>query len=227
MCKRRRPLKSRNEFRSNVDGEWERHVLRDLWIEAPIVNLVIHIPHGGADEAAVAFSLAQQAPSFTMEWRGGDRMSIAIFPSLPTGIDLAVQLVGEAIQISGAWASVNARALSSLAKLWQRLNCYRDSLNAPDRGRYCLEKTAFFNTLVGCEAHRCPVPCQFICTPCMRMSQDESPVDVERRFEAAMELAEIAWCPNLKMPGFGSQVGRVLLTIEPGSGKDRSVDWRR
>lgn len=207
MCKRRRPLKSRNEFRSNVDGARERHVRRALWIETPIVNLVVHIPHGGADEAAVAFSLAQRAPSFTMERRGSDRMSIAIFPSLPTGIDLAVQLVGEAIQISGAWASVNARALSSLAKLWQRLNCYRDGLNAPDRGRYCLEKTAFFNTLVGCEEHRCPVPCQFICTPCVRMSQDQSPVDVENRFEVAMELAEIAWCPNIKMSGFGSQVG--------------------
>ena len=34
-------------------------------------------------------------------------MSIAIFPSLPTGLDLAVQLVGETIQIPGAWASIN------------------------------------------------------------------------------------------------------------------------
>jgi hypothetical protein len=193
---------------------------RVLRIEAPIMNLVVHIPHGGPDEAAVAFSLAQRAPSFTMEWRGADRMSIAIFPSLPTSLDLAVQLVGEAIQISGAWASVNSRALSSLAKLWQRLNCYRDSLNAPDGGRYCQEKTAFFNILVGCEEHRCPVPCQFMCTSCMRMSQDESPLDVEQRFEMAMELAEIAWCPNLNVSGSGSQVGRVLLTIDPGSGKD-------
>jgi hypothetical protein len=52
------------------------------------------------------------------------------------------------------------------------------------------------------------------------MSQDQFPVDVENRFEVAMELAEIAWCPNLKMSGFGSQVGRVLLTIDPGSGKE-------
>jgi hypothetical protein len=155
-----------------------------------------------------------------MEWVHGERVGIAIFSSLPKGVDLAVQLIGEAIHIEGAWASVNAKPISSLTKLWQRLNCYRDSLNALDRGRYCLEKTAFFNTLVGCEEHRCPVPCQFICTPCMRMSQDQSPVEVEHRFEVAMELAEISWCPNLKMSGSGSQVGRVLLTIEPGSGKD-------
>ena len=163
------------------------------------MNLVVHIPHNGADEAAAAFSLAQRVPSFTMEWTGSGRMSIAIFPSLPTGLDLAVQLVGEAIQIPGAWASINARPLSTLTKLWQRLNCYRDSLEAPDRRRYCLEKTAFFNTLVGCEGHRCPVPCQFICTPCMRMTQDQSAIDVENRFEVATELAEIAWCPNLDL----------------------------
>ena len=161
------------------------------------MNLVVHIPLNGADEAAAVFSLAQRAPSFTMEWTGSGRMSIAIFPSLPTGLDLAVQLVGEAIQIPGAWASINARPLSTLTKLWQRLNCYRDSLEAPDRQRYCLKKTAFFNTLVGCEGHRCPVPCQFICTPCMRMTQDQSAIDVENRFEVATELAEIAWCPNL------------------------------
>ena len=109
--------------------------------------------------------------------------------------------------------------LSSLAKLWQRLNCYRDSLDAPDRERYCLEQTAFFNTLVGCEGHRCPVPCQFICTPCMRMTQDQSTVDGENRFEVATELAEIAWCPNLKVSGPGGQTGRALLMMDPGSTK--------
>ena len=163
------------------------------------MNLVVHIPHDGADEAAAAFSLAQRAPSFTMEWTGSGRMCIAIFPSLPIGLDLAVQLVGEAIQIPGAWASINARPLSTLTKLWQRLNCYRDSLEAPDRQRYCLEKTAFFNTLVGREGHQCPVPCQFICTPCMRMTQDQSAIDAENRFEVATELAEISWCPNLDL----------------------------
>ena len=154
-----------------------------------------------------------------MEWTRSGRMNIAIFPSLPTGLDLAVQLVGEAIQIPGAWASINARPLATLTKLWQRLNCYRDSLNAPDRQRYCLEKTAFFNTLVGYEGHRCPVPCQFICTPCMRMTQDQSTIDVENRFEVATELAEIAWCPNLNVSGLSSQAGRALLTIDPGSTK--------
>jgi hypothetical protein len=134
-------------------------------------------------------------------------------------MESAVQLIGEAIRLSGAWASVNSKRILSLTKLWQRLNCYRDSLNAPDRERYCLEKTAFFNTLVGCEGHRCPVPCQFICTPCMRMTQDQSTVDVENRFEVGAELADIAWSPNLNLSGFDSQAGRAVLTIDSGSTK--------
>mgnify|MGYP001217394076 FL=1 len=183
------------------------------------MNLVVHIPYQADEESSRVLSLARQAPSFTMEWVDDRKVAIAIFSSLPAGIDLAIQLVGEAVRLSGAWASINSKRISSLTKLWQRLNCYRDSLNAPDRERYCLEKTAFFNTLVGCEGHRCPVPCQFICTPCMRMTQDQSTIDVENRFEVATELAEIAWCPNLNLSGPGSQAGRALLTIDPRSAK--------
>ena len=162
--------------------------------------LVVHIPYQVDEEVSRAVSLARQAPTFTMEWTGSGRMSIAIFPLLPTDLDLALQLIDEAIQIPGTWASINARPFSNLTKLWQRLDCYRDSLKAPDRQRYCQEKTARFNTLVGCEGQRCPASCQFICTPCMRMAQDQSTIDVENRFEVAAELAEIAWCPNLRMP---------------------------
>lgn len=164
------------------------------------MHLVVHIPYQTDEGSSQVMSLARQAPSFTMEWVDHQKMAIAIFSSLPVSIDLALQLVGEAIQLSGAWASIDSERISSLAKLWQRLNCYRDSLNAPDRQRYCREKAAFFNTLVGCEGQRCPISCQFICTPCMRMTQDQSSIDVENRFEVAVELAEISWCPNLRMP---------------------------
>lgn len=51
--------------------------------------------------------------------------------------------------ISSGECEHKCRLLSSLAKLWQRPNCYRDSLDAPDRECYCLEKAALFNTLVG------------------------------------------------------------------------------
>ena len=138
-----------------------------------------------------------------MEWTGDQRVAIAIFPSLPTGIDLAVQLVGETVRVPHAWASLNAKPMSSLTKLWQRLVCYRDSLPAEDPARYCRERSALFNTLVGCEDHHCPVPCQFICTPCMHVAQDGAAGRSDRPYRVAAELAEIDWCPRLKLPADG------------------------
>ena len=183
------------------------------------MHLVVHLPYKADEESARALSLAQQAPIFTMDWVGDQKVAMGMFPSLPSGIDLAVQLVGETVSLPGALASINSERISSVTKLWQRLNCYRDSLNAPDRERYCLQKTAFFNTLVGCEGHRCPIPCQFVCTPCRHMLQDQPALDIDNRLAVATELAEMAWCPNLKVSGPGSQAGRPLLTIDPGSTK--------
>ena len=164
------------------------------------MRLVIHIPYRPDEESSSALSLARQAPSFTMEWVNDEKVAIAMFSSLPTGIEAAVRLVGEAIRLPGAWASMDAKPISSLAKLWQRLTCYRDSLETDDPIRYCCEKSALFNTLVGCEGHRCPVPCQFICRPCMRMEQEGTELMAPDQFIVAAELAEIAWCPRLHFP---------------------------
>jgi hypothetical protein len=180
------------------------------------VHLVVHIPHRTDEESSRALGLAQQAPSFTIEWEDNDKMAIAIFPSLPEGIEAAVQLVGEAVRLAGARASMNSKPVSSLTKLWQRLACYQDSLNVADPVRYCLEKSSLFNTLVGCEAHRCPVPCQFICTPCMRMEQEGTTVNPVNRYHVAAELGEIDWCPRLKLPGGGEPGGHTpILPIRP------------
>lgn len=187
-----------------------------------MIHLVVHIPFWVEEESTRALSLAQQAPIFLVEGIGAQRVARGIFPSLPAGIDLAVQLVGETVRLSGAWASINSKRMSSLTRLWQRLNCYRDGLNELDRERYCRRKTAFIHTLVGCEGDQrdhCPVSCQFICTPCMRLPQDQSSVDGEDRFAAATVVAEIDWCPNLIPSGPSSEAGRPLLTVDSSSMK--------
>ena len=82
-----------------------------------VMNLVVHIPHRVTEDGSSALSLAQRAPTFAIEWTNGERVNIAQFPSLPDGLDCALQLIGEAIRLQGAWASVNARPISSLVKL--------------------------------------------------------------------------------------------------------------
>lgn len=161
------------------------------------MNLVMHIPHRMTEEDSGALSLAQRAPAFIMELAGAERVCIATFPDLPKGIDLALQLIGESVCIPGAWASVNARPMSNLTKLWQRLECYRESLLAADAHRHCTEKSDLFHTLVGCEVSRCPVSCQFLCTPCRLMIQDDLDPALSVSAVDAATFAEVEWCPHL------------------------------
>jgi len=182
------------------------------------MHLVVHIPFRPDDESTRALGLARRAPSFTMEWVEDRKVAIAIYSSLPAGIDEAIRLIGEAVHLPEAWASMDSKRVSSLAKLRQRLSCYRESLDAGDAIRYCREKSALFNTLVRCEEHHCPVPCQFICTPCMKMKQEGTAVIPAYGYKVAVELAEIEWCPRLHLPS-----DEHAAVIEPRGAKSSAT----
>lgn len=180
--------------------------------------LVVHIPFRADEESARALGLARQAPSFTLEWSEGQQFAIAIFPSLQAEIDKAMQLIGEAARVPGAWASTNSKRVSGLTKLWLRLSCYRESLDVSDALRYCRDKSGQFNDLVGCKENHCPVPCQFICTPCLRLEREGLAVGSVERYKIAAELAEIDWCPKLMFPENDKAV-----IIEPRALKPQSA----
>ena len=183
------------------------------------MNLVVHIPCRSIDDSLNALSFARRAPTFTVEWVNDERVAIAIFPSLPVGIDLAVQLVGESLRLSGAWASVNAKPFSSLVRLWQRLVCYRGSLGVADPIQYCHEKATQFNALVSvsCEGHSNPVPCQFISMPYVRTSSEGPTVEADRQYELASTLAEVDWCPRLNLRSADLATSRAI----PPSGSNQ------
>lgn len=161
--------------------------------------------------------LSPAGPELYIEMTRDQKIATAVFPSLPTGIEATVQLVGDAVRLSGAWAIVNSKPISSLTKLWQRLACYRESLDVEDPLRYCGEKSALFNILVSCEEHRCPVPCQFICTPCMRMERGGTAASSIDRFKVAAELGEIDWCPRLQLLVEQAAVNKPRLLETPSS----------
>ena len=75
-----------------------------------------------------------------------------------------------------------------------------DVLAVHDPAYFCRQTFALFNALVGCEAHQCPVPGQFRCTPCMGMAWEGTTICPEKRFELSATLAEIDWCSDLKLP---------------------------
>lgn len=170
------------------------------------MHLVVHVPYGATEESERALSLARRAPSFTVERVENRRMAVAIFPSLPACIDPALELIGEAVRLPAVWASMNAAPVSSMTKLWQRLTCYRDSLAASDVRRYCLEQSAHFHALVGCEGHECPVSCQFICRPCLHAREDQGTAQAPESYVAVAVAAEIDWCPRLALPSSSTQL---------------------
>jgi hypothetical protein len=178
------------------------------------MNLVLHIPHRTLQGNAGALRLAQRAPTFTIEWLHDERVAVAIFPSLPEGIDLAVQLVGESMGLADAWASLNARPMSNLVGFWHRLVCYRDSLTAADPVRYCRERSIHFNALVACSERHERGICQFIAMPCGDMMGEGTKASV-RQLEVAARLAEIDWCPRLHLRPSGLAAPRP---ISPGNG---------
>ncbi len=181
------------------------------------MNLIVHLPYRVDEDSSRALSLAQRAPSFTVEWTGHRRMAVAIFSSLPKGLEEAVQLVGESVRLPGAWASLNAKPLSSLTGLWQRLSCFQDSLCAPDAARYCHERSVLFHQLVDCTAHRCPVSCQFMCRPCLTQGRTDQTASHHERWRRAAVSAEIDWCPRLQFPGddIGSPIDPASLRSHP------------
>lgn len=177
------------------------------------MHLVVQVPYDATEESERALSLTRRAPSFTVEWVEARRMAVARFPSLPAGIDLAVDLVGEAVRLPGVRASMNAVPVSTLTKLWQRLACYRDSLGAGDGRRYCFEKSAHFHALVGCEGRECPVSCQFICRPCLHTREGQETGRMPDSYMAAAVQAEIQWCPRLTLPPTASQLIVLSRTV--------------
>ena len=187
------------------------------------MNLVVHIPHQVAIDDSGALGLAQRAPAFILDRSGGQQICIATFPDLPKGIDLALQLVGEIVRVRGAWATVDTRPISNLTKLWQRLECYRESLQAHDPVRYCQEKSKFFHALVSCDARSCPVPCQFLCTPCMQVAPEGHDGARDLPLAEIAASGEIEWCPQLKqMRQETNHTPPVLLHLSKPSDRVRS-----
>lgn len=179
------------------------------------MNLVLHIPYRSLEGNAGALSLVQRAPTFTVEWVHDERVAVAIFPSLPEGIDLAVQLIGESMGLAGAWASINARPMSNLVGFWHRLVCYRDSLTAADPVQYCREQSLRFNALAACSEQHEWGMCQFIAMSCGDVMREETKT-AARQLQAAARLAEIDWCPRLHLRPSELAVPRP---ISPGNGK--------
>lgn len=125
---------------------------------------------------------------------------VLTFPELPRGIDLALRVIGESVRIPGAWATVGGQRMSSLVALWNRLDCYRQSLPHIDRIAYCQGRAAALRSLLGCGVPACATPCQFVCPQCMVKENAQLASLVHPETHMLLVFGEIDWCPNLVRP---------------------------
>lgn len=191
------PIRRSLDFHKHVLGRHHRNK-PDVAISS--MNLVVCIPESAAESFPDVLSLARLAPSFTIEGQGKERSCIAIFTDLPRSLDLAVRLIGEAVNIPGVRVSINARRVTSLTRFWSALLCYRESLNEPDPRGYCVKQSARLSGLSGCPDKACISHCQFICTRCLGVIRERGAPPIPTQLEAIAVQAEVEWCPNLKLP---------------------------
>jgi hypothetical protein len=164
------------------------------------MHLVVHIPASAEESFPDVLPLARLAPSFTTEGEGEEKIWVAVFIDLPRSLDLAVRLLGEVVNIRGAWASINARRVGSLSKFWTALLCYAESFSEPDARAYCLRKSARLSDLSSCPDDTCVSHCQFICTRCLGVSREQGAPPLGLQLREIARQAEVDWCPNLRLP---------------------------
>ena len=148
--------------------------------------------------------LIGEAPTDTFTHRveetGSGPHHVVSFVGLPEHIDVALRAIGESVRIPGSWATVDGQRMSSLVALWNRLDCYRQSLAVADRQAFCAGKAASLQSRLGCGAEACTAPCQFLCTQCTLMETHPTVSIVHPGTQVLAVLGEIEWCPNLARP---------------------------
>lgn len=161
--------------------------------------LRVQIPEADAVSNPVALSLIRWVPATYVEREGEDRVRVAVFANLPKSLDVAIRLIGEAVEMPRARVSVNDRPVASINKLWSALNCYRESLAEPDRQAYCARRAATVSDVGACPGKACISHCQFICTRCLQVSRELGAPPVSAQLHQIAVQAEVDWCPNLRL----------------------------
>ena len=164
------------------------------------MDITLYLP----DDSSLPFPLREhsleQAFTHRMEEAGSGLHHVVNFADLPDHIDVALQAIGESVRIPGAWAAVGGQRMSSLVALWNRLDCYRQSLSWSDRPTYCRNKAASVRIGLGCGLAFCSAPCQFLCPLCTLKDTPLAQSIVHPETQVLAVLGEIEWCPNLARP---------------------------
>ncbi len=164
------------------------------------MTIAVYLPDDGSLPQPLGEASARHALTHCIQHSGADRVQVVTVANVSQHIDVALQLIGESVRIAGSWATVNGQRMSSLVALWNRLDCYRQSLDAPDPQVFCASKAAALQATLGCAVESCAAPCQFLCRECTLIGIHPPTAIVQPETQVLAVLGEIDWCPNLRRP---------------------------
>jgi hypothetical protein len=134
-----------------------------------LVTIAVYLPDDGSVPQPLGEASAQHALTHCIQDSGSGRVQVVTMANVSQHIDLALQLIGESVRIAGSWATVNGQRMSSLVALWNRLDCYRQSLDAPDPPVFCASKAVRSS---GNSGLQCGVLCGSLSVSLPRMHPD-------------------------------------------------------
>lgn len=164
------------------------------------MQIAVYLPDDGSVPQPLGEASSRHAFTHCIQDYGSYRVQVVSVANLSQHIDVAMQLIGESVRIAGSWATVNGQRMSSLVALWNRLDCYRQSLDAPDPQVFCASKAAALRARLGCRGESCWAPCQFLCRQCTLVGSHPLTAIVQPETQMLAVLGEIEWCPNLRRP---------------------------
>lgn len=163
-----------------------------------MVNVALYVPRETALPSKVREAATGEVCTHRLEETDCGPHHVLTFAGLPDSLDLLLRVIGELVRIPGVWATVGGQRMSSLVALWNRLDCYRQSLSHVDRLAYCRGRAARLQALLGCTVSSCVSPCQFVCPQCTMNPPTTSLVHPETQM--LLVFGEVEWCPNLVRP---------------------------
>jgi len=133
----------------------------------------------------------------SLEQSESGRSQVFTFARLPEYIEVALQVLGESVRIPESWATVNGQRRSGLVALWNRLDCYRQSLDVAGRPAFCASQVGTLRAKLNCSVELCSASCQFLCRQCALSGRHPAAAMVHPEAQVLALLGEIDWCPNL------------------------------
>ena len=123
------------------------------------MTIAVYLPDDGSLPQPLGEASARHALTHCIQHSGADRVQVVTVANVSQHIDVALQLIGESVRIAGSWATVNGQRMSSLVALWNRLDCYRQSLDVAGRPAFCASQVGTLRAKLNCSVELCSASC--------------------------------------------------------------------